>query len=386
MIDFKTAECPIVSVASFFWKMAKSSHSYHAAVLFLTCCICLQACAENLQCKGVQSISGMMLRGHVFQEHNAASIFACSLLCNSNIRCQSINYVRSRHLCELNNRTKDPRPEDYVQDDYRVYLTRPSERVSLGSLQEVPAASCKEIKASEGTGAVSGNYWLDSIKADLAVLVPCDMGTGDADECNASVRICDENAICQNTLGSFFCTCKSGFSGKGFTCVDIDECVSGTHNCISGKAICKNTLGSYKCTCQSGYRGDGRNYCILDECQNYQVLNSADRKVTNDNTPLLCDSTLGPAWFRFHGEAGTKMPTLCVPTHRCGTDATGWLNGAHPEEHEGKVTRQVCFSWDSNCCFFSVNIQVQNCSGYYLYYINGTYPENPCYLRFCSTD
>ena len=50
--------------------------------------------------------------------------------------------------------------------------------VSLGSLQEVPAASCKEIKASEGTGAVSGNYWLDSIKADLAVLVPCDMGTG----------------------------------------------------------------------------------------------------------------------------------------------------------------------------------------------------------------
>ena len=41
----------------------------------------------------------------------------------------------------------------------------------------------------------------------------------DADECNASVRICDENAICQNTLGSFFCTCKSGFSGNGFTCV-----------------------------------------------------------------------------------------------------------------------------------------------------------------------
>ena len=117
-----------MSVASFFWKMAKSSHSYHAAVLFLTCCICLQPCAENLQCKGVQSISGMMLRGHVFQEHNAASIFACSLLCNSNIRCQSINYVRSRHLCELNNRTKDARPEDYVQDDYRVYLTRPSER------------------------------------------------------------------------------------------------------------------------------------------------------------------------------------------------------------------------------------------------------------------
>ena len=105
-----------------------TSHFYQAAVIFLTCCIFLQACADNLQCKGVRSISGMMLRGHVFQEHNAANILACSLLCDSNIRCQSINYVRIHHLCELNNRTKEARPQDYVQDEYRVYLTRPSER------------------------------------------------------------------------------------------------------------------------------------------------------------------------------------------------------------------------------------------------------------------
>ena len=45
---------------------------------------------------------------------------------------------------------------------------------------------------------------------------------------------------------------------------DIDECASGTHNCISERAICANTLGSYKCTCKSGYRGDGESYCILD--------------------------------------------------------------------------------------------------------------------------
>ena len=45
---------------------------------------------------------------------------------------------------------------------------------------------------------------------------------------------------------------------------DIDECASGTHNCISERAICTNTLGSYKCTCKSGYRGDGENYCIPD--------------------------------------------------------------------------------------------------------------------------
>ena len=110
------------------WKMAKSSHSYHAAVIFVTCCISLQVCADDLQCKRVQSMYGTMLRGHVFQEHNAANILARSLLCNSNIRCQSIKYLMSRHLCELNSKTKKTRPEDYVQDSDRVYLRRPSKR------------------------------------------------------------------------------------------------------------------------------------------------------------------------------------------------------------------------------------------------------------------
>ena len=34
----------------------------------------------------------------------------------------------NRHLCQLNSKTKEARPEDYVQDADRVYLTRASER------------------------------------------------------------------------------------------------------------------------------------------------------------------------------------------------------------------------------------------------------------------
>ena len=111
-----------------FWKMVNKHHRYTTVVIFLTYCISLQAGADNLQCKPVRSIYGTMLRGHVFQEHNAANILACSLLCDFNIRCQSINYVMSRQLCELNSKTKEARPEDYVKDADRVYLTRPSER------------------------------------------------------------------------------------------------------------------------------------------------------------------------------------------------------------------------------------------------------------------
>lgn len=47
--------------------------------------------------------------------------------------------------------------------------------VSLGCNPELPAESCKEIKASEGEQAVSGKYWFDSIIPDKVVLAHYDM-------------------------------------------------------------------------------------------------------------------------------------------------------------------------------------------------------------------
>ena len=39
---------------------------------------------------------------------------------------------------------------------------------------------------------------------------------------------------------------------------DINECKEGNHNCGSN-AVCNNTKGSYNCTCKPGYEGDGNN-------------------------------------------------------------------------------------------------------------------------------
>ena len=39
---------------------------------------------------------------------------------------------------------------------------------------------------------------------------------------------------------------------------DIDECAGRAHHC-SSNAVCNNTKGSYNCTCKPGYEGDGNN-------------------------------------------------------------------------------------------------------------------------------
>jgi len=49
--------------------------------------------------------------------------------------------------------------------------------VPLGSIPEVPAESCHEIKASEGGQTVSGTYWFSSIVPDKVALAYCDMKT-----------------------------------------------------------------------------------------------------------------------------------------------------------------------------------------------------------------
>ncbi|XP_010976817.2 vitamin K-dependent protein S [Camelus dromedarius] len=74
--------------------------------------------------------------------------------------------------------------------------------------------------------------------------------------------------ICDNTLGSYYCSCKSGFvmlSNKK-DCKDIDEC--SVKPGICGTAVCKNIPGGFECECPEGYRYDptSKSCQDVDEC------------------------------------------------------------------------------------------------------------------------
>ncbi|XP_026928990.1 signal peptide, CUB and EGF-like domain-containing protein 2 isoform X5 [Acinonyx jubatus] len=88
----------------------------------------------------------------------------------------------------------------------------------------------------------------------------------DVDECAQGLDDCHTNALCQNTLTSYKCSCKPGYQGDGRQCEDIDEC----ENEFNGGCVhdCLNIPGNYRCTCFDGFMlaHDGHNCLDVDEC------------------------------------------------------------------------------------------------------------------------
>ena len=87
----------------------------------------------------------------------------------------------------------------------------------------------------------------------------------DIDECVEDLDNCDANADCVNNQGSFSCECHSGFSGNGTSCLNVNECEENLHNCHVN-AECTDSQGSFNCSCSDGYDGDGKTCIDIDEC------------------------------------------------------------------------------------------------------------------------
>ena len=73
--------------------------------------------------------------------------------------------------------------------------------------------------------------------------------------CNCSGRGAKQ---CDTVRG---CICTTGW--KGDNCdTDIDECKEDLNICQDSKTVCTNTVGSYVCSCISGYKKAANGSCL----------------------------------------------------------------------------------------------------------------------------
>jgi len=142
------------------------------------------------------------------------------------------------------------------------------------------------------------------------------IGCVDINECVEVVNACDEQANCTNNEGSYTCTCNPGYSGTGFygQCADINECLDDAHpHGCDPFATCNNTVGGNTCMCTDGFTGDGyvdgTGCTDVDECANSETTSCAwNAECSNNNGSYTCTCPSG-----YEGDG-----TVCIePLSRC---------------------------------------------------------------------
>ena len=99
---------------------------YFISFLFMLSWICHGVTAE--QCLTPEPIHGKALKGYTLKTLLNLSSFECLYYCHDEIRCQSYNYVLKENICEMNNRIKEAKPDQFVSDPDRLYDKRGAHR------------------------------------------------------------------------------------------------------------------------------------------------------------------------------------------------------------------------------------------------------------------
>ena len=124
-----------------------------------------------------------------------------------------------------------------------------------------------EVGCQDNEDCITGHYCVKSaVQPYCTELNECSPDNGHFE----GLLYCGRNTVCENSIGSFTCTCNEGFEdfAEHSGCIDIDECRVGTDNC-GANSNCWNFPGTFVCTCKVGFTGDPVAGCTdIDECVN----------------------------------------------------------------------------------------------------------------------
>ncbi|CAL1530382.1 unnamed protein product [Lymnaea stagnalis] len=137
-----------------------------------------------------------------------------------------------------------------------------------------------------------------------------------ADPCAISANKCGENADCVPLGETHKCVCRTGYSGDGMKCEDINECLL---NPCHQNARCFNLPGSFQCRCQPGFSGDGRT-CRADVPLCGQVVcdSNAQCAFTEGTRQPQCVCNTG---FRGDGVTCAPFTATCNEAPICAENA-----------------------------------------------------------------
>ncbi|XP_053517700.1 fibulin-1 isoform X2 [Artibeus jamaicensis] len=158
-------------------------------------------------------------------------------------------------------------------------------------------------------------------------LMPDGFSCEDVNECITGSHTCRFGESCINTVGSFRCqrdsSCGTGYElTEHNDCKDIDECESGIHNCLPD-FICQNTLGSFRCRpklqCKSGFIQDALGHCIdINECLSLSAACPIGHTCINTEGSYTCQKNVPNCGRGYHlNEDGTH----CVDVDECSPPA-----------------------------------------------------------------
>ena len=135
----------------------------------------------------------------------------------------------------------------------------------------------------------------------------------DIDECTNSSHDCEH--VCQNTIGSFLCSCSDNYilGPDGKHCVDLDECTNSMHDCEQG---CLNTIGSFVCSCNETYRlgPDGKRCVNYIECVSDHTCDEPNMICVNDAGGYHCVCSSG---FTHDGNICQDIDECASGDHGC---------------------------------------------------------------------